>query len=91
MQADNAGQRMFPVGFPYKRFSQPSQETGDSIRRQNALSFSWSERSGIPLDTTLTLEDKGVSGLRGVSRTDPDRYALVQRQTRSFLTAAGRE
>ena len=34
-QAQQDG-RMFPVGFPYKRFSQPSQEAGDSIRRQNA-------------------------------------------------------
>jgi DNA invertase Pin-like site-specific DNA recombinase len=68
---------MFPVGFPYKRFSDPSQEAGDSIRRQNALSYAWSEKTGIPLDTTLTLEDKAVSGLRGISRTDPERYALA--------------
>jgi DNA invertase Pin-like site-specific DNA recombinase len=68
---------MFPVAFPYKRFSQPSQEDGDSIRRQNAVSFAWSERTGVAIDTTLTLEDRGVSGLRGVSRSDPDRYALA--------------
>jgi DNA invertase Pin-like site-specific DNA recombinase len=69
--------RMFPVGFPYKRFSNPSQETGDSVRRQNALSFAWSEKNGVPLDTNLTLEDRGVSGFKGVSRSDPDRYALA--------------
>jgi DNA invertase Pin-like site-specific DNA recombinase len=69
--------RTFPVGLPYKRFSNPSQESGDSIRRHNALSVAWSERTGVPLDLTLTLEDRGVSGLRGVSRSDPDRYALA--------------
>src|SRR4051812_49005202 len=70
-------QRMFPVAFPYKRFSSPSQEDGDSIRRQNALSVAWSERTGVALDLTLTLEDRGVSGLRGVSRSDPDKYGLA--------------
>jgi hypothetical protein len=68
---------MDPVAFPYSRFSSPSQEDGDSIRRQNALSAAWPERTGIPLDPTLTLEDRGVSGFKGVSRSDPDRYALA--------------
>jgi len=68
---------MTPVAFPYKRFSSPSQEDGDSIRRQNALSVAWSERTTIPLDLALTLEDRGVSGFRGVSRSDADKYALA--------------
>jgi DNA invertase Pin-like site-specific DNA recombinase len=69
--------RLRPVAFPYKRFSSPSQEDGDSIRRQNALSVAWSERTGVPLDLALTLEDRGVSGFKGVSRSDPDQYALA--------------
>jgi DNA invertase Pin-like site-specific DNA recombinase len=70
-------QRMLPVAFPYKRFSSPSQQDGDSIRRQNALSVAWSERHNVSLDLTLTLEDRGVSGFHGVSRSDPDQYALA--------------
>jgi len=77
MQNGTETGRMFPIGIPYKRFSDPTQELGDSIRRQNALSVAWSERTGIPLDLTLTLEDRGVSGFKGITRSDPEQYALA--------------
>jgi DNA invertase Pin-like site-specific DNA recombinase len=69
--------RTYPVAFSYRRFSSPSQADGDSIRRQNALSVAWSDKTSVPLDLTLTLEDRGVSGFKGITRSDPERYALA--------------
>lgn len=58
-----------PVVFSYLRFSNPSQATGDSIRRQTRRTDKWSERTGIPIDESLTLRDSGVSAFRGKNAT----------------------
>jgi hypothetical protein len=70
--------RMFPLAFSYLRFSSPEQGDGDSVDRQTGLADAWSERSGVKFDRSLTLLDPGVSGYCGVSRTNPDRYALAK-------------
>ena len=46
-------QRVDPLAFPYKRFSSPSQGDGNSIRRQNALAVTWSERTGVLVAKTV--------------------------------------
>ena len=66
-----------PVAYSYIRFSTPQQNQGDSLRRQTELRNAWLARNGIELDTSLTLEDKGVSGYRGKHRDNPDRHALA--------------
>jgi DNA invertase Pin-like site-specific DNA recombinase len=64
--------------YSYLRFSSPAQAEGDSVRRQTALRDAWLKRHPeVRLDTTLTFEDRGVSGYRGAHRTDR-RHALAQ-------------
>jgi DNA invertase Pin-like site-specific DNA recombinase len=65
------------VAYSYLRFSHPTQAKGDSVRRQTAKRDNWLKRNRVPLDTSLTLEDKGVSGFTGEHRTNPDRHALA--------------
>jgi DNA invertase Pin-like site-specific DNA recombinase len=64
------GETAGPVAYSYLRFSNPEQSKGDSVRRQTGLAASWSERKKVPLDTTLTLRDEGVSAFRGRHRSD---------------------
>src|SRR5205823_10180715 len=65
------------------RFSSPEQSRGDSARRQTegvAADHSpeaWCRRSGVRLDTSLSLRDEGVSAFRGRHRENPDEYALA--------------
>jgi DNA invertase Pin-like site-specific DNA recombinase len=63
--------------YSYLRFSHPDQAKGDSLRRQTELRDAWIARTGIALDESLTLEDKGVSGYTGEHRSNPDRHALA--------------
>lgn len=49
----------------YIRFSTTEQEKGASLRRQEEKTRQWCERNGYTLDTSLKLQDKGVSGYRG--------------------------
>jgi DNA invertase Pin-like site-specific DNA recombinase len=63
--------------FSYDRFSHPSQADGDSVRRQTAKRNGWLKKHGAKLDTSLTLQDKGVSAFTGEHRTNPDRHALA--------------
>jgi DNA invertase Pin-like site-specific DNA recombinase len=63
--------------FSYDRFSHPSQADGDSVRRQTAKRNRWLKKHGAKLDTSLTLQDKGVSAFTGEHRTNPDRHALA--------------
>ncbi|MBY0456462.1 MAG: recombinase family protein, partial [Gemmataceae bacterium] len=66
------------VAFSYVRFSAKEQERGDSLRRQTDLRDKWLARHpSITLDTSLTLEDLGVSAFRGRNRLD-DAHALGQ-------------
>src|SRR5215831_10371704 len=66
-----------PLAYSYLRFSHPEQAKGDSLRRQTELRDAWLTRNGVRLDTSLTLEDKGVSGYTGEHRDNPDRHALA--------------
>jgi DNA invertase Pin-like site-specific DNA recombinase len=64
------------LAFSYLRFSSDAQADGDSVRRQTALRDAWLARNpNVRLDTSLTLEDRGVSGFRGKHRADA-RHAL---------------
>ena len=65
------------IAYSYLRFSHPDQAKGDSLRRQTELRDAWIARTGIALDESLTLEDKGVSGYTGEHRSNPDRHALA--------------
>ena len=73
-------QRKNPVYVSYRRFSCKKQERGESLRRQKQLApHEWplQRNRGYPPMQTLDLEDKAVSGLHGLNRSDPDRYALA--------------
>jgi DNA invertase Pin-like site-specific DNA recombinase len=65
------------VAYSYVRFSSPEQSKGDSVRRQAEKRDTWLKRMGLQLDTTLTLEDHGVSGFRGAHRENADKHALA--------------
>jgi DNA invertase Pin-like site-specific DNA recombinase len=65
------------ICYSYLRFSSPAQADGDSVRRQTALRDGWLKRHpAVRLDTSLRLEDRGVSGYRGEHRTNK-RHALA--------------
>src|SRR5881227_495642 len=65
------------LAYSYIRFSHPDQAKGDSLRRQTELRDAWLARNHVSLDTSLSLEDKGVSGYTGEHRDNPDRHALA--------------
>ena len=53
--------------YSYIRFSGKRQEAGDSYRRQESMAVAAAAAEGIPLDDTLSLDDKGVSAYRGLN------------------------
>jgi DNA invertase Pin-like site-specific DNA recombinase len=66
------------LAFSYLRFSTPGQADGDSVQRQTTLRDAWLRRHPeVKLDTSLTFQDKGVSGYRGSNRTNK-KHALAQ-------------
>jgi DNA invertase Pin-like site-specific DNA recombinase len=65
------------IAYSYIRFSHPDQAKGDSLRRQTEKRDAWLKRNRVSLDTSLTLEDRGVSGFTGEHRINPDRHALA--------------
>src|SRR5262245_41146301 len=65
------------VAYSYQRFSTTEQGEGDSLRRQTELRDAWIRRSGVVLDTSITLRDEGKSAFTGAHRTNPDRHALA--------------
>lgn len=54
-----------PIAISYARFSTPEQASGDSLRRQTEDTDKWCQRNGIPLDSVLTLTDRGRSAYHG--------------------------
>ncbi|KAA0141014.1 hypothetical protein FYZ48_07000 [Gimesia chilikensis] len=58
-----------PKVYSYIRFSTPEQSMGDSERRQLELAKKAAKKIGLPLDDTLDLTDRGLSGYHGVHRT----------------------
>jgi DNA invertase Pin-like site-specific DNA recombinase len=66
-----------PTAFSYLRFSTREQRKGDSTKRQTEGPVEWCQRNGVPLDTALTLHDKGCSAFKGLHRENPDKHALA--------------
>ena len=58
---------MPPKCYSYSRFSNPEQEKGDSLKRQTEAAKLHAARFKLPLDTELTLEDRGRSGWTGAN------------------------
>lgn len=56
-----------PRVISYTRFSTRRQAAGDSYRRQTEAALRWCKEHGHELDTTLRLEDLGVSGYSGAN------------------------
>src|SRR5262245_30574250 len=78
-----------PLAYSYLRFSSPQQAEGDSLRRQIEHRDKWLvAHPGIPLDTSLVLEDRGRSAFK---RQNWDTYALAEflRHVESGRVAAG--
>ena len=61
-----------PVAYSYIRFSSKKQEQNDSVKRQTRLRDEWlRQHPEMTLDTTISLQDLGVSAFRG-RNLDPD-------------------
>lgn len=58
-----------PTAYSYIRFSTPEQKKGDSLRRQTELSERYAREHGLTLDTSLHLQDLGVSAFDGSNVT----------------------
>jgi DNA invertase Pin-like site-specific DNA recombinase len=68
----------YVLAFSYLRFSDPVQANGDSVRRQTDLRNAWLKKHPeVRLDTSLRMEDRGVSGYRGEHRLNK-KHALAQ-------------
>jgi DNA invertase Pin-like site-specific DNA recombinase len=57
-----------PKAYSYIRFSTPEQAKGHSLQRQTEAAKAWADKVGVPLDTDLTFEDRGVSGFTGANK-----------------------
>lgn len=57
-----------PKCYSYIRFSTPEQRRGDSLRRQTDAAEQWAKENGYVLDTTLNMQDLGLSGFSGEHR-----------------------
>ncbi|MBT6035644.1 MAG: recombinase family protein [Kordiimonadaceae bacterium] len=69
--------------YPYVRFSSATQESGDSIRRQEDLINTFIINHDLELDESLDLNDYGTSAYRGanISTGDLGRFiGLVKAQ-----------
>jgi DNA invertase Pin-like site-specific DNA recombinase len=64
---NNPASSEVPKAYSYMRFSTAEQSKGDSLHRQTMMAREWSERQGIPLDTELSLTDKGISAYHGAN------------------------
>lgn len=62
-----------PVAYSYIRFSTTEQKKGDSLRRQSELSEQYAEEHGLTLDSSLHLQDLGLSAF---DRSNIERGAL---------------
>jgi DNA invertase Pin-like site-specific DNA recombinase len=68
--------RRSPLAFSYRRYSDPAQRRGASIRRQTEARDRWlKDHPSVPLDASLRLTDRGKSAFR---RRNPDTYALTK-------------
>jgi DNA invertase Pin-like site-specific DNA recombinase len=49
----------------YSRFSDPRQAKGQSYERQMAYAEEWAKKRGLQIDTSLSMNDAGLSGFTG--------------------------
>lgn len=63
--------------YSYIRFSTPEQAKGDSLRRQMMATQEYAEKHGLTLDTTLSMQDCGVSAFKGKNRTTGGLAAFI--------------
>lgn len=56
-----------PRVISYTRFSSKKQAAGDSYRRQTEMAMRWCREHGHELDTSLVLEDLGISAYSGAN------------------------
>jgi DNA invertase Pin-like site-specific DNA recombinase/ElaB/YqjD/DUF883 family membrane-anchored ribosome-binding protein len=61
---------MFQKAYSYIRFSTPEQRKGDSLRRQTEFSERYAAEHGLVLDSSLRLQDLGLSAYKGEHRSD---------------------
>ncbi len=55
--------------YSYIRFSTPEQLKGDSLRRQKEASEKYAKELGLPLDTTVNMQDLGLSAYHGTHKS----------------------
>src|SRR5262245_32087712 len=58
---------MLTLAYSYLRFSSTEQAKGNSFERQIRLRDTYVTRKGLTLDTSLHLQDAGVSAFRGMN------------------------
>ncbi len=58
------------IAYSYIRFSRPEQLKGDSLRRQTKDSVDYAAKHGLRIDTTLHLQDLGVSAYHSKHATE---------------------
>lgn len=58
-----------PKAYSYIRFSTPEQLKGDSLRRQQEASEQYAKEKGLTLDTSINMQDLGLSAFTGKNRT----------------------
>ena len=54
-----------PKAYSYIRFSSEAQKLGDSLNRQTRLSNEYVSKHGLELDTSLSMQDLGISAYSG--------------------------
>jgi hypothetical protein len=64
--------------YSYIRFSSEKQKEGDSLRRQTEASERYAKENGLILDTSLNMQDLGVSAYRGSHRTKGNLGAFLK-------------
>ena len=57
------------LAFSYVRFSSEKQRQGASLERQTEAAKRWADENGYVLDTSLNMQDLGVSAYKGDNAT----------------------
>lgn len=63
---------MKPIAYSYIRFSRPEQIRGNSLTRQQEMSYEYCKANDLTLDTSLSLYDKGISAYKGGNAEEGD-------------------